>query len=303
VDELSLDGRVAVVTGAGAGLGRAEALALARAGAAVVVNDLPGAGDDTAEEIRSLGGTASVVAGDVGERATADALVEAALALGGLDVVVNNAGVTRDKMLFNMTDEEFDLVVKIHLRGHFLLSRNAAAYWRQRSKDTGAPVDAAVVNTASEAFLVGSPGQPNYAAAKAGITALTLSTARGLARVGVRANAICPRARTAMTAEVFGEDQSGLAVDPYSPEHVAPLVAYLASPAAARITGQVFVVYGGMIALLAAPTVAERFDTGGDVWDLPGLDKALGGHFADHDPSVGFAADAVMALKPFYDEK
>jgi 3-oxoacyl-[acyl-carrier protein] reductase len=300
-DALSLDGRVAVVTGAGAGLGRAEAVALAKAGAAVVINDLPGAGDDAADEIKALGGTAVVVAGDVGERATADAMVEAAVKLGGLHVVVNNAGVTRDKMLFNMTDEEFDLVTKIHLRGHFLLSRNAAAYWRQQSKDLGGPVDAAVINTASEAFLVGSPGQANYAAAKAGIAALTLSTARGLAKVGVRANAICPRARTAMTAAVFGEDKSGSAVDPYSPEHVAPLVAYLASPAAARITGQVFVVYGGMIALLAAPQVAERFDTGGSVWDLTGLDSSLGTYFADHDPEVGFAADAVMALKPFYE--
>jgi NAD(P)-dependent dehydrogenase (short-subunit alcohol dehydrogenase family) len=300
-DPLSLDGRVAVVTGAGAGLGRAEAVALAGAGAAVVINDLPGAGDEAAEEIRALGGTAVVVAGDVGERSTADAMVEAAVKLGGLDIVVNNAGVTRDKMLFNMSDEEFDLVTKIHLRGHFLLSRNAASYWREKSKADGGPVDAAVINTASEAFLVGSPGQANYAAAKAGIAALTLSTARGLAKIGVRANAICPRARTAMTAPIFGEDTSGLEVDPYAPEHVAPLVTYLASPAAARITGQVFVVYGGMVALLAAPTVAERFDTGGSVWDLAGLDGALGSYFADRDPSDGFAADTVMALKPFYE--
>ena len=296
MDDLSLEGRVAVVTGAGAGLGRAEALALARAGAAVVLNDLPGAGEDAADEIRSLGAAVSVVAGDVGERATADALVAAALALGGLDIVVNNAGVTRDKMLFNMTDEEFDLVVKIHLRGHFLLSRNAAAYWRAKHKETGEQVYGRVVNTASEASLGGSPGQANYAAAKAGITALTLSTARGLGRMGVRANAIAPRARTAMTAAVFGEDTSGKAVDPYSADHVAPLVAYLASPAADRINGQLFVVYGGMVALVAAPVVEQRFDTAGDVFDLAELDKTVGAFFADRDPSVGFAADSVLQL-------
>ena len=295
-DPLSLDGKVAVVTGAGAGLGRAEALALARAGAAVVVNDLAGAGEDTAEEIRGLGGTAAVVAGDVGERSTADAMVAAALDLGGLHVVVNNAGVTRDKMLFNMTDQEFDLVLRIHLRGHFLLSRNAAAYWRGLHKETGEQVYGRVVNTASEASLGGSPGQANYAAAKAGITALTLSTARGLGRMGVRANAIAPRARTAMTAAVFGEDTSGKAVDPYSAEHVAPLVAYLASPAADRITGQLFVVYGGMVALVGAPVVEQRFDTSGDVFDLAELDKTVGSYFEDRDPSVGFAADSVMQL-------
>ena len=298
MDPLSLDGRVAVVTGAGAGLGRAEALALAAAGAAVVVNDLPGAADGTVEEIRTLGGTATAVGGDVGERATADALVEAALALGGLDVVVNNAGITRDKMLFNMTDEEFDLVVRIHLRGHFLLSRNAAAYWRGRHKETGEQVYGRIVNTASEASLSGSPGQPNYAAAKAGITALTLSSARSLSRMGVRVNAIAPRARTAMTAGVFGEeDTSGKAVDPYSADHVAPLVAYLASPAADRINGQLFVVYGGMVALIAAPVVEERFDTAGDVFDVAELDKTVGAFFADRDPSICFAADAVMQLQ------
>jgi 3-oxoacyl-[acyl-carrier protein] reductase len=296
VDDLSLEGRVAVVTGAGAGLGRAEAVALARAGAAVVLNDLPGAGDDAADELRSLGATVRVVAGDVGGRAPADAMVEAALALDGLDIVVNNAGVTRDKMLFNMTDEEFDLVVRIHLRGHFLLSRNAAAYWRARHKETGKQVYGRVVNTASEAALGGSPGQANYAAAKAGITALTLSTARGLGRMGVRANVIAPRARTAMTAAVFGEDSSGKAVDPYSAEHVAPLVAYLASPAAGAINGQLFVVYGGMVALVGAPVVEQRFDTTGDVFDLAELDKTVGAFFADRDPSVGFAADSVMQL-------
>src|SRR5690349_799651 len=239
-NDLSLDGRVAVVTGAGAGLGRAEAEALAAAGAHVVVNDLPGAGDEAAEAIRASGGSASVVAGDVGERSTADAIMtEAVERHGRLDVVVNNAGVTRDRMLFNMSDEEWDLVLRIHLRGHFLLGRNAAAHWRSVSKQTGEPVYGRIVNTSSEAGLTGNPGQPNYSAAKAGITALTLTEARGLSRIGVTANAICPRARTAMTAGVFGEeDQSGAAVDPLSPGHVAPLVAYLASPAAQHITGQ-----------------------------------------------------------------
>lgn len=204
-DDLDLTGRVAVVTGAAAGLGRAEAIGLARSGATVVVNDMPQALDnsDVLEEIRAAGSTAVAVPGDVSLRSTADEMVACAERLGGLHVVVNNAGITRDRMLFNMSDEDWDLVIAVHLRGHFLLTRNAATYWRARAKSEGT-VYGRIINTSSEAGLIGPVGQANYGAAKAAITALTLTAARGLGRYGVRANAICPRARTAMTADVFG---------------------------------------------------------------------------------------------------
>jgi 3-oxoacyl-[acyl-carrier protein] reductase len=274
---MTLVGKVAIVTGAGAGLGRAEALALAGAGAHVVVNDLSSV--DVVDEIEALGGKAVLVEGDVGERDTADALISAALEhFGGLHVVVNNAGLLRDRMLFNLTDEEWDLVVRVHLRGHFLLSRNAAAYWREQSKSAGEPVYGRVINTSSEAFLLGSEGQPNYAAAKAGIAALTVATARSMSRYGVRVNAICPRARTGMTIPVFGAaPESG--PDPWSVDHVAEFVTYLASPPADAISGQVFIVYGGRIALLSPPAIEKRFDSA----------TSVGDYFADRDPQWTFA--------------
>ncbi|EOD66488.1 3-oxoacyl-ACP reductase [Amycolatopsis vancoresmycina] len=282
---MSLTGRTAIVTGAAAGLGRAEALALAARGATVVVNDISEPKDVVAE-IEAAGGKAVAVAGDVGDRATADALTQAALDLGGLDIVVNNAGVLRDRMLFSMSDDDWDTVLRVHLRGHFLLSRNAAKHWRDQSKADGKPVYGRLVNTASEAFLIGSPGQPNYAAAKAGITALTVSAARGLAKYGVRANAICPRARTAMTEGVFGAAPAE-GTDPLSVEHVAPFVAHLASPAAEHVNGQVFVVHGGTVALVAPPRIEQR-------WRLDELETSFAPFFAGRDPGRMFAATEIL---------
>ncbi len=296
--KVDLDGKVAVVTGAGAGLGRAEALALAQAGARVVVNDLKLNDDVTAtlDEISASGPGVAFVPGDIGERATADAIMQTAQdQFGSVDIVVNNAGITRDRMLFNMSDDDWDLVLKVHLRGHFLLSRNAAAYWRAKSKEAGGPVYGRLVNTSSEAGLLGPEGQANYGAAKAGITALTLSAARGLSRYGVRANAICPRARTGMTENVFGEAPAG-GIDPLSPEHVATLVGYLASPAADSVNGQVFIVYGPMVALMAAPVVETRFDAADAAWTPDALADEMSKYFADRDPAKTFSATDAAKL-------
>jgi 3-oxoacyl-[acyl-carrier protein] reductase len=298
-DELTdLSGRVAVVTGAAAGLGRAEAIGLAQAGATVVVNDLATSlrDSDVFDEIKAAGSKAVAVAGDVGESSTADEMVATAQREGGLDIVVNNAGITRDRMLFNMTDEDWDLVMKVHLRGHFLLTRNAAAYWRARAKEAGGQVYGRLINTSSEAGLSGPVGQANYGAAKAGITSLTLTAARALGRYGVCANAICPRARTAMTAEVFGEAPEGSEhdIDPLSPEHVVTLVRFLASPAADAVNGQLFIVYGPAVTLVAAPTAEHRFSADGSAWAPHELSATMQKYFADRDPDVTFAATRLM---------
>jgi NAD(P)-dependent dehydrogenase (short-subunit alcohol dehydrogenase family) len=290
-DATDLSGKVAVVTGAAAGLGRAEAIGLARAGATIVVNDIAAALDrsDVIDEIVA-------VAGDIGQRSTADELVETADGLGGLSIVVNNAGITRDRMLFNMSDEDWDAVISVHLRGHFLLTRNAAAYWRAKAKDNDGQVYGRVINTSSEAGLVGPVGQANYGAAKAGITALTLSMARALERYGVRANAIAPRARTAMTADVFGEapELAEGQIDPLSPDHVVNLVRFLASPAAQGVNGQLFIVYGPTVTLVAAPTAEARFSAESDAWDPADLSNTLQNYFAGRDPERNFSAAELM---------
>ncbi|MFC4603968.1 3-oxoacyl-ACP reductase [Rhodococcus kronopolitis] len=298
-ETVSLEGRTAVITGAGAGLGKAEALALAEAGAAVVVNDMGDAAHAVAEEIRAAGGQAIGVTGDVSDWTLGGRMIEEAVkSFGSFDILVNNAGILRDKMVFNLTEADWDDVLRVHLKGHAATSVAAAQYWRNLSKESGGPVYGRVINTSSEAFLFGSAGQPNYSAAKAGITALTLSTSQGLSRYGVTANAICPRARTAMTAEAFGEagDLAG-ALDPLAPERVGTLVSYLASPASHEITGQVFVVYGKMVALMAAPQVENRFDAAGSAFTVNELDEQLSSYFVGRGPYETYAAYGVAELE------
>ncbi len=309
---LPLEGLSAIVTGAARGLGRAEALELARLGASVVVNDYGRPGRDgsgeasatpaeeVAEEIRAAGGSATAHHGDVSDFDCARELVELAVASHGkLDILVNNAGILRDRMIFSMTESEWDSVIRVHLKGHFNTIHFASVHWRGRSKSSGAPVYGRIVNTSSEAFLAGSAGQPNYAAAKGGIVGLTTSAALALAKYGVTANVICPRARTRMTEDVFAGFEEPLdgALDPLAPEHVSPLVGYLASPAAGHVNGQLFVVHGGMVAIVERPKVTAKFDTAKEAFSFDELDAVLTPHYADRPRGETFAAAEVLGLK------
>lgn len=273
-----LEGRVAIVTGAGRGIGRAHALELAAQGAAVVVNDygVSLAGEDTGEtpaesvvsEIEAAGGRAVVNTADVADFEQAAAMVQQAIdAFGGLDILVNNAGFVRDRMLVNTSEEEWDAVIRVHLKGHFAPLRHAGAYWRAESK-AGRERAARVVNTSSGAGLQGSVGQGTYSAAKAGIAGLTLVAAQELGRYGVTVNAIAPVARTRMTEGAF--DTSGMAL----PEDNSPIVAWLASVEAGDVTGRVIEIEGGKITVENGWAHGPAHDLGAR-WSAPEVGPAL----------------------------
>ncbi|MGH2767249.1 MAG: SDR family oxidoreductase [Actinomycetota bacterium] len=286
-----LDGKVVVVTGAGRGIGRGEALLASAEGARVVVNDVGGDWDGTGrdprpagevvEEITAGGGEAVAHHDDISEPVGARSLLQLAVdTWGRVDCLVNNAGILRDRMIFNMSVEEWDSVIKVHLRGTFLCTQAACAHWRDRSK-AGENVAGAIVNTSSTSGLLGIPGQSNYGAAKAGIAAFTQIVSMEMARHGVRVNAIAPGARTRMTEKTFGDlgTPEG-SFDPLAPENVGPLVVYLCSEAAAGITGQIFGITGGLVQLYRGWTpVAE--DDKGERWTPGELAERVPGLFDD----------------------
>jgi NAD(P)-dependent dehydrogenase (short-subunit alcohol dehydrogenase family) len=300
-----LSGKVAIVTGAGRGIGRAHALALARAGANVVVNDLGAAlsgegHDDTpaqqvVQEIEQLGGEAVANDANVADFGQADAMVRQALdRFGRIDILVNNAGILRDRMLVNMSEQEWDAVINVHLKGHFAPTRHAAAHWRELSK-TGEDVRARVINTSSPSGVFGNVGQTNYGAAKAGIAAFTVIAAQELQRYGVTVNCLAPNARTRMTEETFdmsAPDPGGF--DPLDPANMSPVVVALCADEAQSITGQVFHVWGSTVNVLRGWSAGERFEGDGR-WDADALLALLLERFPDGAAPPGMVAGMQAA--------
>lgn len=296
-----VDGRVVIVTGAGGGIGRAHALAFAAEGARVVVNDIgvgldgsPASGgsaaQDVVDEILAAGGQAVADGSDISDWDQAANLIQAAVeTYGGVDVLVNNAGIVRDRMIANTSEEEFDAVIAVHLKGHFATMRHAASHWRGRSKAGKAPkdIDARIINTSSGAGLQGSVGQGNYSAAKAGIAALTLVGAAEMRRYGVTVNAIAPAARTRMTETVFAEmmakPQEGF--DAMAPENVSPLVVWLGSAESRDVTGKVFEVEGGIIRVAEGWAHGPQVDKGVK-WDPAELGPVVSDLLAKSRPPV-----------------
>jgi NAD(P)-dependent dehydrogenase (short-subunit alcohol dehydrogenase family) len=280
----SCHGRVAIVTGGGRGIGRAHALELARQGASVVVNDLGGSTDGSGsdasaaqsvvDEIKAMGGRAVASTHDVSEWEAARDMVHLAIdSFGTLDVLINNAGILRDRTLASMTVEEWDAVIKVHLRGTFAPSHFAAAYWRQKAKESG-PVDARIINTSSGSGMYGNFGQSNYSAAKAGIAGFTMTAAKELATSGVTANAIAPIAVTRLTESLIPEEGRAERKATSRPGQIAPLVAWLASPESAFVTGRVFQVGTGWIELLESWRVGAEVYKDGQ-WDTSEIGKVV----------------------------
>jgi NAD(P)-dependent dehydrogenase (short-subunit alcohol dehydrogenase family) len=295
-----LDGKVVVVTGSGRGLGRSHAVLLAAEGASVVVNDLggewdgqgadPRAATETADEIVAAGGVAVANFDDVADWAGAKAMIDQALEVyGRLDALVCNAGFVRDRRVFNMTEEEWDSVVRVHLKGHFAPTRWATAHWRDRFKATEQAVGGRIVYTASEAGLYGNFGQANYSAAKAGIASLGIVVAREMQQYGVTCNTINPRARTRMTVNTFGEERLSPKegeFDVNDPDNVSPWVAYLCSDHAADISGQTFVVGGDTVAWMGGWTRTSRIRKGKARWTPDELVAARAELFGDGSTAV-----------------
>ena len=291
------DGKVAIVTGAGRGIGREEALLLAREGAAVVVNDLGGGrageGADTGpaqqvvDEIVAAGGRAAANTNDCSSWSGAEEMVNQAVeTFGTLDVLVNNAGILRDKMSFNMTEEEFDSVVKVHLKGHFAPARFAGAYWRQKSKDTGESVNAKIVNTASESGLYANAGQANYAAAKAGIASMSIVLARELERFGVRVNCIAPVALTRLTEDLMGGGTVDEAVaKKMAPANIAAGVAWLASDLSEGVNGQVLKIQGGLAQIVQGWRPISQI-TSDEEWTIEAIAAQRDTLFAKSEPGI-----------------
>ncbi len=273
----SLEGRVAIITGAARGLGREHALLFAAEGAAVVVNDLGTEAASVVDEIRAAGGEAVASNDDITSWEGGQALIARAVdGFGRLDVLVNNAGILRDRMLVSMSEEEWDDVVEVHMKGHFVPTRFAAAHWRERAK-AGEPVAASIIHTSSTSGLLGNPGQTNYGAAKAGIAAFSIICARELANYGVRSNCIAPAARTRLTEATPGLGEMVAApvegFDVWDPANVAPLVAYLAT-AECPITGKTFFVQGGTVRVMEPWSLGARLERD-HRWTIEDLAKSL----------------------------